>query len=614
MKQFKAESKKILDLMINSIYTNKEVFLRELISNASDAIDKLYYQSLSQSLGLNFDSFFILVDYNEKEKSITIKDNGIGMNKTELDTFLGVIAKSDSESFKQLLNEKDDVKIIGRFGVGFYSTFMVASTVKVLSKKYNEDKAYLWTSNGIEGYSIKEATKESYGTEVTLYLKEDTKDEKFSKYVQEYTLTTLIKKYSNYVRYPIKLKTQKNELDADGKETKSTYETFETINSMTPIWTKKKKDLKADELNQYYKDEFNDFEDPLASSFISLEGNISYQSVIFIPKKPAHDYYYKSFEKGLKLYSNNVLIMEKCKELLPDHYSFVRGVLSCELDLNISREIIQKSAELAKIAKSLEKKIKAELEKLLKDQRNDYETFFEGFGARIKYSIWESYGGLTTELQDLLIFKSLKEDKYVTLAEYVTNCKNEERKIYFAKGKSTNTAKSIPQADYLLKKDIDILLFSDDVDEFLTKVMNKYKDYEFKSITSSYLESEEKPSPEEEMVLNYMKEKLSLEVEKVRFSKAIGDFPVTFSSSGDLSVEMEQVLSMGPNPEKVQAKKVLEINSSHKIHNIIMDAYNNDKTKLDEITLVLYSLARLNAGLVVDDIPKLIKDIAKLIG
>jgi molecular chaperone HtpG len=614
MKQFKAESKKILDLMINSIYTNKEVFLRELISNASDAIDKLYFKSLQENLGLNFDSFSIHLDHDSKKKTITITDNGIGMNKEELEQYLGVIAKSDSESFKEANKEKEDVNIIGRFGVGFYSSFMIAKKVIVLSKKYGEDMAYEWSSNGIEGYNTKETNKDSHGTTIILTLKDDKEEENYSKYCSEYELKDLVKKYSNYVRYPIIMSVEKKELDSDGKETKNTYSVDETINSMTPIWNKKKNELSEEEINSYYDDEFHDSEKPISSIFISLEGSVDYKAVLFIPRKAPYDYYYKSFEKGLKLYSSNVLIMDKCKDLLPDHYSMVRGVVSSDLNLNISREVIQQTSELSKIAKSIEKKIKAELLNLLKEKREDYEVFFDSFGRRIKYSIWESYGMLSEELKDLLIFKSVKTDKYVSLEEYVKSMKEEDKYIYFARSNSIASAKLIPQVDYLLKKEVDILLFNYEVDEFLTKIMSKYMDKEFKSVTSGAINEEKiEYNDEEKQVLDYIKEKLGSNIEAANFSNTIGDFPVTFTSSGPISVEMEKTINQGPKEEAVSANKNLEINKEHKIHDILLSLNKEDKSKLDEVIDVLYNLARLNAGLEVDNIQEVIKKIANLI-
>jgi molecular chaperone HtpG len=609
MKQFKAESKKILDLMINSIYTNKEVFLRELLSNASDAIDKLYFKSMKENLGLQLEGFSIKVDRDEKLRTLTITDNGIGMTKEELDQYLGVIAKSDSQNFKDLLEKKDDVNIIGKFGVGFYSSFMVSKHVSVTSRKYGSDESWVWESSGIDGYTIKPATKDTHGTQITLTLKDDTTDAHYHQYLEEYELKSLIKKYSNYIRYPISLEVEHHELDADGKETDKTYQVDETINSMAPIWTKKKKDLTTEEINQYYKDEFNEYEDPIESIFIDLEGNVPYKAVLFIPKKAPYDYYYKSFEKGLKLYSSNVLIMEKCAKLLSDHYSFVRGVVSCEIDLNLSRETIQHNSELEKIAASIEKKVSQELKNILKDKRKDYEDFFESFGLRIKYSIWESYGGLNEELKDLLLFKSVSEDKYLTLAEYTSKLKEDDKYIYFVKAKTTSAAKSIPQASYLLNKEKDILLFSDDVDEFVSKVMNKYDKYEFKSITSGAIEEQkEEDTQEEKDVLSQIKEILSSDVESVRFSSTLGDYPVTFTSSGPISVEMEKVLSSNPSEEKVVAQKVLEINRHHKLHDKLLSLKDN-KASLEELSSILYNLARLNAGLSVDNLASLIESI-----
>ncbi|MDR2867378.1 MAG: molecular chaperone HtpG [Acholeplasmatales bacterium] len=613
MKQFKAESKKILDLMINSIYTNKEVFLRELLSNASDAIDKLYFKSMQENLGLQLADFSIHVERNENDRSLSISDNGIGMSKEELDQYLGVIAKSDSQNFKELLNKKDDINIIGRFGVGFYSCFMVAKEVKVISKKYDASEAWVWSSSGIEGYTIKEAKRDSVGTTIILTLKDDTEEEHYHQYFEEYELKNLIKKYSNYIRYPIILNVEHHELDADGKETDKTYQAPEIINSMAPIWTKKKKDLSVEEINQYFKDEFNEYEDPISSVFLDLEGNVPYKAVLFIPRKAPYDYYYKSFEKGLKLYSNNVLIMEKCPNLLSDYLSFVRGVVSCDLDLNISRETIQHSKELDKIEKSINKKVRDELLNILKEQRSDYEQFFESFGLRIKYSIWESYGALSEELKDLLIFKSLKEDKYLTLEEYTNQLKAEDKYIYFVKEKNISAAKSIPQAGYLLAKEEDILLFSDDVDEFISKVMSKYKNWEFKSITSGSLEEKvEELTAEEEELLKSIKEVLDDKVEAVKFSSTLGEYPVTFTSSGPISVEMERVLRENPSEEKVESKKTLEINRHHKLHDKLLNI--KDKTvELKDISLVIYNLARLNAGLSVDNLAELIKQIIELL-
>jgi len=615
MKQFKAESKKVLDLMINSIYTNKDVFLRELISNASDAIDKLYYKSLNENLGLNVDDFKISISLNKDKRTLTIEDNGIGMSASDLDNFLGVIAKSDSESFKQLLENKDNVNIIGQFGVGFYSSLIVSKKVSVLSKKYGSEEANEWLSDGIDGYSIKKAEKASYGTIITLTLKDDTDDFEYSQYLEEYKLRELIKKYSDYIRYSITLPVIKNELDADGKETANTYTVEETINSKVPLWNKNKNDVTEEELNSYYKDEFYDYEDPLAVINTKVEGNVDFKALIYIPKKAPYDYYYKSYKKGLKLYTNNVLIMDKCSALVPEHFSFIKGVVSADLDLNISREVIQKSKELERIEKTIEKKVKNELETLLKDKKDEYVNFFESFGLRIKFSIYESYGGQTENLKDLLIFKSLKLDSYVTLKEYVEKLTEEQKDIYYVKAKDKDAASNYPQVRYLLSKEIDVLLFSDDVDEFLVQIMNEYDKKTFKSVLDTNTFSGKVDlNEDEEKVLKELAEELKDQVELVKFSKELLDYPVVLSSEGQVSIEMEKVLSkQAGNEEKVVAKKVLEINYNHAIKDKLISLYNDNKDKFKEYSKILLDLAKLNSGLEVSDTNTLIVKIIDLL-
>ncbi|MDR2827952.1 MAG: molecular chaperone HtpG [Acholeplasmatales bacterium] len=622
MKQFKAESKKVLDLMINSIYTNREIFLRELLSNASDAEDKLYYKSLKENLGLTQGSFNIKLEVNKKDKTISITDNGIGMTKDELETFLGTIAKSDSEQFNEEIKDKE-VNVIGRFGVGFYSAFMIAKKINVISKKYGSDEAYIWSSSGIDGYTIKESKKDSYGTQIILYLKDDTTEVTYSNYLEEYEIRSLVKKYSNYIKYPINMDIEKEkEIKSDleveeGKEKEPVYEKFietETLNSMTPIWTKKKKDITDEEFNEYYKSEFHQYENPISTIFSKVEGNLEYTALLYIPSKAPYNLYYKNFEKGLKLYSNNILIMDKCKELLPDYFAFTEGIVSCDLDLNISRETVQTNYELKKIAQSIEKKIKSELETLLKDKRSEYEEFYKNCGLRFKYSIYESYGSAAANLQDLLLYKSLKDDKLITLKEYKENIKENQKQIYYVSSTTSDSAKAIPQTGYLLDSGYDVLLFSDDIDEFVIQMLGKVDDLEFKNITTGSLGLEElKTNDSDKELVNYLKEQLKGKVDNVKLSGELKKYPVALTSDGNLTIEMEKLINKLPNSEKVNASKILEINYNHSIYQKLLELYVNDKDKLNEYASILLDFSKLIAGLDIEDKASLVIKVSELL-
>ncbi len=598
MKKFKTESQKVLDLMINSIYTHKEIFIRELLSNASDAIDKLYYRSINESSGLGREDFVIDIAIDKEQRTLTISDNGIGMTKDELDNNLGVIAKSGSLDFKKEMESKDDINIIGQFGVGFYSAFMVSERVEVLSKAYGSDDATIWTSKGAIGYDIKDANKDTHGTTITMYIKESTEEEDYDKYLEEYTIRDLVKRYSDYIRYPIKMDVTKYK-DEEGKETE--YTEKETLNSMVPLWKKNKNEIKEEEYNEFYKNMFYDMEDPLKFVHTSAEGVVDYKALLFIPKKPQYNYYTKNFEKGLRLYTNGVLITEVCKDLLPDYFSFVKGLVDSELTLNISRETIQHNRQLKRIASNIEKKIKSELLNLLANDREKYVEFFEGFGAQLKYGLYENFGANKEVLQDLIIFHSVKEDKMVTLSEYVANMTEGQKYIYYASGKSVDGIKALPQSEKVLDHGYDILCFTEDMDEFAIKFLYNYQEKEFRSIADEDLGIAMK---DEEIVQNddllaFIKETLKDEIEDAKLTKQLKSHPVCLSSKGDVSIEMERVLSSMPNAPKegVKAKKVLEINANHSIYEKLNRYYADDKDKATKLIKVLYAQALMITGM-----------------
>ncbi len=616
-KEFKAESKRLLEMMINSIYTHKEIFLRELISNASDAMDKLYFKSMSENLGLTRSDMAITIEADKDARKLTITDNGIGMDKDELENNLGTIAKSGSLAFKQenenAESKPEDVNIIGQFGVGFYSAFMVAKRVTVISKAYGSDKAYMWSSEGVEGYTIEEAQKDGCGTQIILEIKDNADEENYDEFLTPYKIKQLVKKYSDYIRYPIKMDVEHEKLKEGTEDEYEKEIVTETLNSMTPIWKKSKSEITDEEYNGFYKDKFFDYEEPLLHIHTKTEGTATYSALLYIPAKVPYDYYSKNYEKGLQLYSSGVLIMDKCADLLPDYFSFVKGLVDSEdLSLNISREMLQHDRQLKIIAKSLEKSIKAELKKLRSNDREKYEKFYDAFGTQLKYGIYESFGSNKETLQDLLMFKSSAEGKYVTLEEYVSRMKEEQKYIYFASGSSISRIESLPQTERVKDKGYEILYFTDHVDEFCIQMMRDYDGKEFKSVSAEDLgleteeEKEEIKKTEEDNkpLFDFMTEKLSGKVKTVKLSQRLKTHPVCITSEGMLSVEMEKVLSAMPNDgteNRPQAEKVLEINASHPIFEKLKSLYETDKDAVAEYADILYNEALLIEGMPIEN-------------
>ena len=612
MKQFRTESKRILDLMINSIYTNKEIFLRELISNASDAIDKLKFISLTENDVKN--NFEINIKVDKDNGQLIIEDNGIGMTEAELEKNLGTVAESGTLAFKKE-NENSEKELIGQFGVGFYSAFMVADKIEVYTKAYKSDKAYKWESCGAEGYTITETDKDTVGTKIVLTLKKDTDDCRFSEFLESYKITSLIKKYSDYVRYPIKMLVKhsklKEGLETDKPEYEDVYE-LETLNSMVPLWKKQKADVKEEELNEFYKNEFHDYENPIKSIFAKIEGTLTYDTLLFIPKNAPFDYYSKDYKKGVKLYCNGVMIMEKCEELIPDYFGFIRGIVdSSDLSLNISREILQQDRQVKAIATSLEKKILSELNKMLEEDRENYDNFFNTFGLSIKYGIYSSFGMNKDKLKDLITFYSGKREKNITLKEYVKEMQTDQTNIYYACGDSYDNIKNLPQIEKAKEKGIEILFFKDNVDEFVAKILNEYDGKVFKNVSDAdfNIDSEEEKQDlkvkEESMkeTLDYIKDKLKDKVKDVKLSNKLKTYPVCLTATGDVSIEMEKVLNTLPNADgKIKAEKILEINASHQIADTLKQLFKSDKEKLDKYCTVLYEEARLTEGLNIEDV------------
>ncbi len=602
-RQFKAESKKLLDLMVNSIYTNKDIFLRELISNANDALDKLYYESLTnKKLKVDKKKLKITLDIDKDKRLLTIEDNGIGMNKEELAENLGTIAKSGSLAFKEALEKNDKVNIIGQFGVGFYSSFMVADQVTVESKKAGDSEAYCWISKGADGYEITESDKEDYGTKITLHIKEGTKEEDFDKYLEEFKIQSLIKKYSDYISYPITMFTY----DEEKKEKTES----DPINHMIPLWKKNKKKIKEEEYNNFYQEKFFDYTKPLKVIHTSAEGLVSYDALLFIPANPPYDFYTKEYKKGLELYSDGVLIMDKCEDLLPDYLGFVKGVVdSPDLSLNISREILQQSRQLKMIAKNIEKKIVKELTDMLADDRDTYEKFFKTFGMNIKYGVYDNFGAKKEELKDLLLFYSSKEKKNITLKEYVSKMDKEADTIYYACGETIDKIDLLPQVENLKEKKKEVLYLTDYIDEFVLKILEKYEDKKFVNIASNDfdLSSEEekealkKKNEEAKDMFTYMQKELGDEVAEIRFTNKLKKHPLCLTSEGNVSVEMQKVMSAMPNDQHIHAKVVLEINEDHPIANKLSELYKGDKEALKKYTKILYDEARLIEGLPVEN-------------
>ena len=611
-KEFKAESKRLLEMMINSIYTHKEIFLRELISNASDAMDKLYFKSMSENTGITRSDMAIKLEVNKDDRKLMITDNGIGMTKDELENNLGTIAKSGSLAFKNENEKTEDVNIIGQFGVGFYSAFMVAKKVTVISKAYGADTAYMWESEGVDGYTISEAQKDDHGTQIILEIKDNAEEENYDEFLTPYKIKQLVKKYSDYIRYPIRMDMEHEKLKDGSKDEYEKEIVTETLNSMTPIWKKSRSELKDEEYNQFYKDKFYDFEDPLLHIHTRTEGTATYTALLYIPAKAPYDYYSKNFEKGLQLYSSGVLIMDKCGDLLPDYFSFVRGLVDSEdLSLNISREMLQHDRQLKLIAKSLEKSIRNELKKLQKNDREKYEKFFDAFGTQLKYGIYESFGANKENLQDLLMFKS-SFGGYVTLEEYVSRMKEEQKYIYFASGSSIARIEALPQTEMVRDKGYEILYFTDHVDEFTMQMMHDYNGKEFKSVSADDLgletdaEKEEIKKAEEDNkgLFDLMTEKLGGKVKAVKLSQRLKTHPVCITSEGMLSVEMEKVLSAMPDEQahNAKAEKILEINASHPIFEKLKKLYAEDnKDKVAEYADILYSQALLIEGMPIEN-------------
>lgn len=611
MKQFKAESKRLLDLMINSIYTNKEIFLRELISNASDAIDKLYYKSLTdKSIKVNKKNLCIKLDIDKENRLLTISDNGIGMTKEELESNLGMIAKSGSLKFKEENESKKDIDIIGQFGVGFYSSFMVSDKVEVVSKSYNDNKAYKWASKGVEGYSITETTKDDYGTTITLKIKEDSDDFKYSDFLDSYTIESLIKKYSDYIRYPIKMNVTRRELK---KGSDNEYEDVikeETLNSMIPLWKKNKSKIKDEEYNSFYQNKFYDYQDPLKVIHTSVEGMTSYKSLLFIPSHAPYDYYSKEYEKGLALYSNGVLIMDKCSDLLPDYFGFVKGIVdSDDLSLNISREMLQQDRQLKLIASNIEKKIKSELESMLKDDRDLYEKFFKEFGMQLKMGIYNDYGMHKDELKDLMLFYSSKEERLITFKEYTSGMNKDDENIYYACGETIDKIDMLPQVEKVKDKGYNILYLTEYIDEFVIKTLMEYEGKNFVNVCENNLDldSEEekeelrKVNEENKDMFSSMKEILNNEVTDIRFTHRLKNHPVCLISEGPVSIEMQKVINAMPTDESINAKIILEINDSHPIKEKLKELYKDNKQEFNNYTKILYSQARLIEGLQIDN-------------
>ncbi len=607
-KQFKAESKKLLDMMINSIYTHKEIFLRELISNASDAIDKLYFKSLTDdSVKLAREDFKIHIDLDKENRTVKISDNGIGMTEEELENNLGTIAKSGSFNFKKenADNEKaDDISVIGQFGVGFYSSFMVADKVEVVSKAFGEDVAHKWVSEGADGYTIEECEKENAGTEITLFVKEDTENEDYTRYLEQYTIDELVKKYSDYIRYPIVMEMSHQVPDPDKEGEYITEVAEETLNSMVPLWRKNKNEIKPEEYNEFYKQKFNDYADPLEVIHTKTEGQATFDALLYIPENPPYDFYSKEYEKGLQLYSNGVLIMDKCSDLLPDYFSFVKGLVdSADLSLNISREMLQHDHQLKIIAKAIDKKIKNELTKMLKNDREKYEKFFKTFGLQLKYGVYANYGMEKDGLKDLLLFESSADDKPTTLKEYVGRMADSQNDIYYACGENAQKIALLPQIEAVKAKGYEVLYFTDEVDEFAIQMLMEYDGKHFVNVckddldlsTDAEKEAMTKKNEDAKDLLDKMKEALDGKVTAVKLSNKLGSHPVCLSAEGYVSLEMEKVLNSMPGANQgVKAQLVLEVNAEHPIVEKLKSA---DEETLKKYTNLLYSSARLIAGL-----------------
>lgn len=621
-KQFQAESKRLLDMMINSIYTQREIFLRELISNASDAIDKIYYKALTDDqLVFNKEDYYIKLTIDKDNRTLTITDTGIGMTEEELENNLGVIAKSGSLAFKKENEAKDGHNIIGQFGVGFYSAFMVADKLTVTSKALGSDQAWRWESEGADGYTISPAEKDSVGTEIVLTIKANTEEDSYDEFLEEYRLRSIIKKYSDFIRYPIKMDITSSRPKEGAENEFEEYTEEQTINSMVPIWRKNKSELTEEDYNNFYMEKRYGFDKPLKHVHISADGAVVYNAILFIPEHTPFDYYTKEYEKGLELYSNGVLIMDKCGDLLPDYFGFVKGMVDSEdLSLNISREMLQHDRQLSLIAKNIKNRIKSQLLSMLKDEREKYEKFYEAFGRQLKYGVYSDYGTNKDVLQDLLMFTSSKEKKLVSLDEYVSRMPEDQKYIYYATGESVERIEKLPQIEGVLDKGYEVLYFTDDIDEFAIKMIMSYKEKEFKSVSSGDLgiedaagENEKDASENDNKELfEAMQAQLAGKVKSVKASKRLKSHPVCLSAEGDLSIEMEKVLKAMPNSQDVQADKVLEINVNHDVFKSLKEAFAQDQDKLKLYTSLLYNQALLIEGLPIQDPVEFTNDICKV--
>ena len=614
-RQFKAESKRLLDLMINSIYTHKEIFLRELISNASDAMDKLLYLALTDpAVGMSRGDFEISIEVDKANRTLKVSDNGIGMGKEELEQNLGVIARSGSLQFKDEMEANPDIDIIGQFGVGFYSTFMVSEKVTVISRRYGEETAWKWESEGADGYTITVCDKEGVGTDVIIHSKEDTEDEKYSRFLDTRELSALVKKYSDYIRYPIKAEMENyRPKEKSSEDEKTEYETVlerETINSMVPIWQRNRSELTDEDYNAFYKEKFFDFEDPIKTIHVSAEGSVTFKALLFIPKKTPYDFYSKEYARGLQLYSSGVLIMDKCEDLLPDHFRFVRGIVdSQDLSLNISREMLQHTRQLKIIASNIEKRIKSDLARMLESEREKYEEFFKSFGLQLKYSLVNNYGAEKEQLRDLLLFYSSAEEKLTTLAEYVSRMKEEQKYIYYACGDSLKKISQLPQTELLREKGYEMLFLTDEVDEFALQMLSDHEEKEFRSISGGDLglesgEEKEKTDKLEEdsrEILAFIKERLGESVKEVKISRKLVKAPVCISTEGSVSLEMERYFNSIQPDSKVKAERVLEINPSHPAYEALVHAFVEDKDKAGRYAELLYNQALIMANMPIED-------------
>jgi len=607
LKQFKAESKRLLDLMINSIYTHKEIFLRELISNASDAIDKIYYRALTDdSLQFNKDDYYIRIAVDKEKRLLTVSDTGIGMTREELEENLGVIARSGSLAFKQENELEDDRALIGQFGVGFYSAFMVADTVTVISRAHGSDKAWKWESRGVEGYTIEPWEKDSAGTDVVLKIRENTEDEDYGQFLEEHRIIAIVKKYSDFIRYPIRMNVTKTRLKEGSDSEYEEYVQEEIINSMVPIWKKNKNELKEEDYLNFYAEKRYGFDKPLRYVHISAEGAVSYRSILFIPERAPFDFYTPEYEKGLELYANGVLVMSKCPDLLPDYFSFVKGMVdSDDLSLNISREMLQHDRQLKLIAKNIQSRIKSELADMLRDEREKYETFFKSFGRQLKYGVYVQFGANKDVLQDLLLFYSHREKKMITLEEYVAKMPEDQKFIYYAAGESVEKLEKLPQTEFVRDKGYDILFLTEDIDEFAVKMLQEYKDKQFKSVSSGDLgidgAKDSEPDEEGKKVFAAMKEILGDKVKEVRASRRLKSHPVCLTNEGELSIEMEKILSALPNAQGIKAEKILEINTGHRVYQVLKKAHSEDREKFKLYTDLLYNQALLIEGIPLED-------------